>query len=51
MRSAWMHEDAGTDDPSHSTRPRFSRANAMFCELAPEVMKGPRNLTVPGPLG
>ncbi|AFN47678.1 hypothetical protein HMPREF9154_2151 [Arachnia propionica F0230a] len=31
--------------------PGLSRANAMFCELAPEVAKRPRNLAVPGPVG
>ena len=29
-----MHESFHKDDPSQFTRPWFSWANAMFCELA-----------------
>ena len=32
--TGWMHEGVDADDPSRFTRPWFSWANAMFCELA-----------------
>ena len=31
--TGWMHESFGCDDPTQFTRPWFSWANAIFCEL------------------
>lgn len=35
--TGWMHEGVDANDPTRFTRPWFSWANAMFCELALEV--------------
>ncbi len=39
--TGWMHEGVDADDPSNFTRPWFSWANAMFCELALEIASRP----------
>lgn len=36
-----MHESFHVDDPQHYTRPWFSWADAMFCELALHLTDGP----------
>ena len=40
--TGWIHEGVDADDPSHFTRPWFSWANAMFCELALDIASYPR---------
>ena len=39
--TGWMHEGVDADDPSRFTRPWFSWANAMFCELALAIASHP----------
>ena len=40
--TGWMHESVDASDPAHFTRPWFSWANAMFCELALDIASYPR---------
>ena len=48
--TGYMHEGVHADDPSTYTRPWFSWANAMFCELALDIAGLPRPGTGADPL-
>lgn len=48
--TGYMHEGVHADDPAIYTRPWFSWANAMFCELALDVAGLPRPPAGTGPV-
>jgi len=48
--TGYMHEGVHADDPAMYTRPWFSWANAMFCELALDVAGLPRPAAGTGPV-